>query len=255
MKRFSVLLTLLFVGGCAVPPAAEEQAGGDTAVVRDADKLIPFSSGTRGELPSGWEPMVIFKQKKRTEYGLVEDQNDIVLRSYAVNSSSGLMQYVDIDPTLRPWIQWRWKIGNLSDAVSKAEDLMEDAPARIILGFDGDKGVLPFVDQISFETAKVFTGYDFPYATLMYVWDSKAPIGTVRKSKRSGRIRTLVVERGTADVGKWQNFTRNIVEDFEKAYGEKPGRLIGIGVLTDTDYSGETVETLYGDIRFTTEKK
>jgi hypothetical protein len=77
----------------------------------------------------------------------------------------------------------------------------------------------------------------------------------VKKSKRSGRIRTLVIENGATGVGKWQNFTRNIVEDFEKAYGEKPGRLIGIGVLTDTDYSGETVETLYGDIRFAVEKR
>ena len=42
-----------------------------------------------------------------------------------------------------------------------------------------------------FETARVLTGYDFPYATLMYVWESKAPIGTVLPSGRSDRISPL----------------------------------------------------------------
>ena len=59
----------------------------------------------------------------------------------------------------------------------------------------------------------------------------------------------VVAARGVDGVGEWRDFTRNIVEDFEKAYGEKPGKLIGVGVLTDTDNTGEAVEAWYGDIR------
>jgi hypothetical protein len=59
----------------------------------------------------------------------------------------------------------------------------------------------------------------------------------------------MVVENGLNTVDQWRDFTRNIVEDFQKAYGEKPGKLIGIGVLTDTDDPDETVEAWYGDIR------
>lgn len=125
----------------------------------------------------------------------------------------------------------------------------EDSPARLILGFDGDKETLTFADQILFETARVFTGHDFPYATLMYVWESKTPVGTVIDSRRSGRIKIIVAANGNDGVGQWHEFTRNIAEDYEKAFGEKPGKLIGVGVLTDTDDTGETVEAWYGDIR------
>jgi hypothetical protein len=64
-----------------------------------------------------------------------------------------------------------------------------------------------------------------------------------------------VVESGTDGLGKWRTFERNIVEDFERAYGEKPGRLIGVGILTDSDYTGETVETWYGDIRLLSQNR
>jgi hypothetical protein len=58
----------------------------------------------------------------------------------------------------------------------------------------------------------------------------------------------LVAASGNAGVGLWQNFSRNIVEDYVRAFGEKPGRLIGIGVLTDTDNTEESIEAWYGDI-------
>ncbi|WP_243656847.1 DUF3047 domain-containing protein [Paucimonas lemoignei] len=219
------------------------------------DHVTMFSSVVPGELPSSWEPMVIFKQKKRTDYRLVKDQEKTVLHAFSANASSGLMQHVSIEPQTQPWLQWQWKIGSLGERIAHAQDQMEDAPARIILGFDGDKGTLPFTEQILFETAKLITGYDFPYATLMYEWHGTEPAGTIRPSKRSSRIRSVIVESGDGGVGQWRNFERNIVEDFERAYGEKPGRLIGVGILTDSDYTGETVETWYGDIRLLSQTK
>jgi len=98
------------------------------------------------------------------------------------------------------------------------------------------------------------TGYDFPYATLMYIWENKAPVGTVIRSNHSSRIKMMVAASGKNGIGEWQSFTRNIVEDYEKAFGEKPGKLIGIGVLTDTDNTGGAVEAWYGDIRLLRER-
>lgn len=247
MQRLTALLAIsLAMGGCASPPPAMQVLENPAP---PAEKLTMFSSSTAGGLPQGWKPMVIFKDKKQTQYQVVAEQEKVVLRAYSSNASSGLMQHVSIEPETQPWLHWQWKIGELGEKVSHAQEVMEDAPARIILGFDGDKDSLPFTEQILFETARVLTGHDFPYATLMYEWHGHAPIDTVRHSKRSSRIRTVVVESGAGGVGKWRDFTRNIVEDFQKVYGEKPGKLIGVGILTDSDYTGETVETWYGDIR------
>jgi hypothetical protein len=95
----------------------------------------------------------------------------------------------------------------------------------------------------------LITGREAPYATLMYIWENKAAVGTVVPNTRTGRIQSVVVESGAVGVGQWRRYSRNIVDDYRKAFNEDPGRLIGIGVLTDTDNTGETVEAWYGDIQ------
>jgi hypothetical protein len=250
MKRsilFAILLSAL--SGCALMGPANREEKVNAKVAHSGDELAHFSTNVAGGLPAGWEPMVIFRNRKKTRYELVNVGDKTVLHAQAAGATSGLMENVSIEPAAHPWLNWEWKIGKQMKSSDNSQRTTEDSPVRIILGFDGDKDTLPFADQILFETAKVFTGYEFPYATLMYVWDKKAPVGTVVKSNRSGRIRTMVVESGLGTVDQWRNFTRNIVEDFQKAYGEKPGKLIGIGVLTDTDDPDEVVEAWYGDIR------
>jgi hypothetical protein len=242
-RLFLLLLLSLLVGGCAT-----ENIEANLRPESVSTHIAPFSINATGGLPEDWHSLVLFRTKKRTEYQLVSEKDRIVLHARAAEASSGLMQYVNIDPFPEPLLHWEWKVGSMMETREKTQYQTEDSPARIILGFDGDKDSLPFSDQILFETAKLFTGYDFPYATLMYIWDKDAPIGSVMASRHSARIKMLVVANSAEGVGKWQVFTRNIAEDYEKAFDEKPGHLIGVGVLTDTDNLGETVEAWYGDI-------
>lgn len=256
MSRFTFSLALLVaVAGCAVSPddAAPQRATSDSTQ-QEKEIISLFSSHQAGGLPGGWEPLIILRTKKQTQYQLVRKDNTTVLHARAEGSSSGLMQRVDLDPHEQPWLHWDWRIGGLIEKADNTQRATEDSPVRIILGFDGDKDSLPFADQIMFETAKLLTGHDFPYATLMYIWENSAPVGTVIRSGHSGRIKMVVAARGKDGIGEWRNFARNVVTDYEKAFGEKPGKLIGVGVLSDTDNTGEVVEAWYGDIRFLRER-
>lgn len=254
MNRLLVpLVFLLAATGCASP--SKTRTTETVALATDAGvKLSVFSSSPAGGLPGGWEPLIILKNKRPTAYQLVDSDDRTVLHARAESASSGLMHQVSIDPQAQPWLQWQWKIGNFAAEQDNTQRATEDSPVRIILGFDGDKDTLPFADQILFETARVVTGHDFPYATLMYIWGNEAPIDSVIRSPHSGRIKMIVAENGEGGVGQWRQFARNIVEDYEKAFGEKPGRLIGVGVLTDTDNTGATVEAWYGDIALLRER-
>jgi hypothetical protein len=60
----------------------------------------------------------------------------------------------------------------------------------------------------------------------------------------------IVAESGRSKVGLWQDITRNVYDDFRNAFGEEPGRILSIGVMTDTDNTGENVHAYYGDIVF-----
>ena len=44
--------------------------------------------------------------------------------------------------------------------------------------------------------------------------------------------------------------TRNVYEDYQRAFGEGPGLITAIGIMTDTDNTGENVHGYYGDIVF-----
>ena len=52
--------------------------------------------------------MVIFRNKKQTDYQLVTEYGKTILHARAASASSGLMQHVNIDSVTQPWLSWRW---------------------------------------------------------------------------------------------------------------------------------------------------
>jgi Protein of unknown function (DUF3047) len=82
----------------------------------------------------------------------------------------------------------------------------------------------------------------------MYVWDAKAPVGSVIVHPRSDRIRKIVVESGTAGLRKWRSYRRNLAADYRLAFGEAPGPLQAMAVMTDGDNTQSQLSTWYGDI-------
>ncbi|HVL76675.1 MAG TPA: DUF3047 domain-containing protein [Noviherbaspirillum sp.] len=248
MHRFCVqILLAALLAGCASrapAPVASERRG--TA----SSELSQFSGSHAGDLPPGWAPIAILRDKQPTQYRLVQDSQDVVLHASAHRASSGLMYELAADPVQRPWLQWRWKIKG-PQLLGKGSPAERGSPARIVLGFDGDKDSLPFTEQILFETARVVTGHEFPYATLMYVWSEDLPPASIVQSRFSGRIRMIVVDSGADGLDQWRGFSRNIAEDYHRAFGEPPGRLIGVGVLTDDEHTPGGTEAWYGDIRLT----
>jgi hypothetical protein len=84
----------------------------------------------------------------------------------------------------------------------------------------------------------------------MYIWENRAPRGAVLPNLHTSRIKMIVAESGREKVGSWQDITRNVMEDYRRAFGEEPGRITAIAVMTDTDNTGENAHAWYGDIVF-----
>jgi hypothetical protein len=89
-----------------------------------------------------------------------------------------------------------------------------------------------------------------PYATLMYVWCNRREPGTVIRNPRTERIRKLVVESGPRRLNRWLEYERDIRADYERAFGEKPGALVGIAIMTDSDNTRSRAQAWYGPVRF-----
>ena len=216
-----------------------------------APLVAPFSLAQPGAaLPAGWQPLIIAANKATTEYRLQRDGGSVVLFAHARAAASAIGCPVNFDIRSAPVIEWRWKVAGLIEGADNAIASREDSPVRIILEFAGDRSKLPLREQAIFALAKAASGREVPYATLMYVWANRAPVGSVITNPHTGRVRMVVATSGPAGVGAWQNMRRNVVDDYRKAFGEDPGRLAGVGILTDTDNTGATVDAWYGDIRF-----
>ena len=58
----------------------------------------------------------------------------------------------------------------------------------------------------------------------------------------------IAVDYGDEFLGEWRAHRRDIEEDYKRAFNEPPGKLIAIGILTDTDNTKTFVSAIYGDI-------
>ncbi|MGE5160323.1 MAG: DUF3047 domain-containing protein [Betaproteobacteria bacterium] len=239
--RTLLLAFVVLLGGCASTP----REGAPWPDVQ------PFSANPAGTaVPLGWQPWIINRAKAPTFYQLVQDPGtgQVVLRATAEQSASGLKQRLDVAPAERPIIAWRWRVVDLITAADNQDRYSEDSPVRLMLFFDGDKATLPVREQMLMETAHMLTGQELPYATLMYVWENRFAPETVLRNNFTRQVKMIVVGTGRDRIGTWKTFQRNYVDDYRRAFGADPGRLVGIGIMTDTDNTGESVEAFYGDI-------
>jgi hypothetical protein len=143
--------------------------------------------------------------------------------------------FVDVDPNATPWLEWQWRTRMVDARATVAVFDLDDAPARVAVGFRGDLSMLPLREQAFGDLVYAITGYLMPFATLMYVWDGQAPVGSVFWYARSSRIRYLVVESGPEGADRWLAYRRNVVEDYRLVFGAEPGGISDLGVLTDSD--------------------
>jgi hypothetical protein len=108
---------------------------------------------------------------------------------------------------------------------------------------------MPLRERLFFEQVELFTGRRLPYATLMYVWDGGShAVESVHRNHRTTRIQYLAVESGAQRSGRWLHYRRNLADDFQRVFGEAPGPVLGVGVLTDADALKTRLEAWYGDI-------
>lgn len=216
-----------------------------------AEKVVPFSANSPGSgLPKGWQPWIITRAKAKTTYQLIRDSasGNVVLRARSDRSASGLKQLLDVSPTKTPVIRWEWRAMALIDEANPSDRDYDDSPTRLLLFFDGDRSTLSPRDMMLMEAGKLLTGQPVPFATLMYVWDNRQAVDTIIPHPSFGQLKMIVASSGAGRVGEWKRLERNYAVDYERAFGKPPGRLVGVGVLTDSDNTGSHAYAYYGDI-------
>lgn len=58
----------------------------------------------------------------------------------------------------------------------------------------------------------------------------------------------ILLQQGRENVGKWVEQEVNIIEDYQKAFGEKPPLEASLAIMSDSDDTGERATAYVGFI-------
>jgi hypothetical protein len=225
-----------------------------TAVIAEPDEQLSigtFSQAQPGQaFPSGWEPLTFARIPTHTQYNLVNDGDEVVVKAVSNQSSSGITREITIDPHEYPIVKWRWKVENVLENGDVTQKSGDDYPARLYITFEYDGSKVGFFEKAKYETAKFIYGQYPPIGAINYIWESKSPIGTMVPNPYTDRVNMIVIESGKTRLNQWITEERNVYEDYMKAFGENPPKISGVAIMTDTDNTKESAVAYFGDIVF-----
>ena len=242
--KLLIVLVLLQLSACTSLVLAPLDVSAETGVV----KKTPWTlASTGGDNALAWQHFKL-PGKLPSQFNHVRDGGREAMEATAQSSASMLRQVVSIYPADLGSVKFSWKVPELIAQADMAVRDTDDSPVRIVLAFDGDRSQFSAKNAALSELAKLLTGEELPYATLMYVWCNKSVPGSVIENPRTDRIRKLVVESGSSGLNQWLDYERTIRTDFEKAFGEAPGKLMSIAIMTDTDNTKSFARAWYGTV-------
>jgi len=179
----------------------------------------------------GWEEKII---KGKVLYNINTSRADGYLNALSKGSASGIIYWLKFNPKIEPMVSWKWRVSKFPDKKSSAKEdnwwvEKDDYAARFYVIFPK----FPF----------------FRLHCLEYVWDDDLPKGTILKNPNFNNLRIIVIESGSANLGKWVSVERNIYDDYKKVFGKEPGSVGAIALMTDADNTASQAEAQYDEIR------
>jgi hypothetical protein len=189
------------------------------------ESVLLAADFSRG-LPNGWENVAYFKTP--TDYAVVREGTNCFVRGVAAKTCSALSRKLDLNPPVALKLRWRWRIAGVNTNGSERDLKKFDHAARVFVAFD------------------TFIG---PARTLNYFWGNVDKPGTVLAHPKSGRAQIFVLESGNTKAGQWIAEERDLTADWRRVFPDRPmPKIVGIGLMTDSDSLGQTLTGDYADI-------
>ena len=243
----AVLALAILLAGCAgFSGLTDSETNAESQRTGAARPATPWDVASAPSA-SAWQHRT-FPGKTPNQFAYLKLDGRTAMGVKSSSAASMLRHVVSMEPAQLDALRFSWKVPALIADADMALRDKDDSPVRLVLAFDGDRSKLSTRDRMLSELAYAVTGEDMPYATLMYVWCNTREPGSVILSPRTDRIRKLVLESGPKRLNRWLDYERDIRADYRKVFGEEPGRLIAVGIMTDTDNTKSTAQAWYGPV-------
>ena len=180
------------------------------------------SAWVKGNLPPEWHVKI---NHRRADIETCSGSDQCV-RLKSEDSSFGLEREMDIDPARTPDLTWSWKVTQLPVGGDFRHAATDDQAAQLLVAF-ADRRILS------------------------YIWDSTAPKGTMESaSSILVHIYAIVCESGPSLEGKWVPESRDVAADYEHAFGKAAPHIKGLRLQINSQHTGTTAESYFGEVAF-----
>ena len=217
----ALLLALPVLAGCAgrfdlgAAPAARPDGDGERAIL-DVSRV----------LQDGWRHLPV---RGTTDFRIAIVDRALAVSATGAGGASGLIRPVEADPERCRTLRWQWRV----DLRTKQGD---DVGASVFVLF-GDPGMMSAPTAVP---------------TLKYVWaGGDLQAGEMLPNPYlPDSVMNVVVATADAPLGQWRWEERDLLADYEAAFGGSPEDWIhAIALFTDNDQTGEAVAAHYRSIR------
>lgn len=164
-----------------------------------------------------------FEGESRFEW--LADEACLRMRSDSTASARIWEQEVELDNSTR--IHWRWRAEQDIAGVTRQQKPGDDFAGRIYVAVE---------HPLFFWRSRV----------LAYVHASELDIDTHWPNPFTGQFHMWVVSNG--DSGDWHRIERRVLDDWEVAFGDRPDHFDAIGLMADSDNSGQQTDLCLADL-------
>jgi len=201
-------------------------------------------------IPLPWKIEQLDERVAPTRYGLRQWDGVVAVEAHASKSMALLARPVAIDLTKTPVLCWQWRVDAPVGSADMNRKSGDDYAARVYLTYAIPSDQLSLATRAKLRIARSIYGGQVPDAAVNYVWDNRHPVGTMQNNAYTDRSRMLVLRSGSGQAGAWVHEQRNVLKDFQQAFGDLDGQLRGLAIASDTDNTGEDAHAGFADFRF-----
>jgi Protein of unknown function (DUF3047). len=146
------------------------------------------------------------------------------------NASFSIQRSAQIKATDAAHVHWVWRADRLPIRGDLRKSDTDDQAAQLFI---------------------VFTNR----TALTYVWDSNAPPGTVITTGIPfvAHDKTMVVQSGAAQLGKWLSMERNLRHDYESLYGEPMPAIAALRYQINSQHTNSNADSCIATVDFVAE--
>jgi len=215
---------------------------------------VRAAAGADADLPGldeeAWRAVTFPRIPRHTVYEREGSGADAVVRATSECAASALAAAAGgIDLARTPILHWRWRVDDASppaaDPRTRAGD---DAPARVYALFAFDPARASVWERARHALGRTLFGEELPGSAIAYVVSAREPAGSAWDNPYTAG--SQVVSRGPLPPGVWREEQADVERDYRARFGAPPPRLVGVGIMSDTDDGCGRARARFGGLRF-----